>query len=63
VDAGSAQSLRSDSEAVVPRPGHHAFHHHESVLARILQRKEVIKLIGCMNATVGVKTAEQGLLK
>jgi hypothetical protein len=28
-----------------------------------LKRKEVLKLVGCMNATVGAKTAEQGLLR
>jgi hypothetical protein len=30
---------------------------------RFVQRKEVIRLISSMNATVGAKTAEQGLLK
>lgn len=35
----------------------------EGFLSRVNQRKEVLKMIGIMNATVGVKTAEQGLLK
>ncbi len=30
---------------------------------RFVQRREVIRLISSMNATVGAKTAEQGLLK
>ncbi len=32
-------------------------------MEKIAQRKEVLKLISCMNASVGVKTAEQGLLR
>ena len=35
----------------------------DSFSARLMQRKEVLKLIGCMNATVGMVTAEAGLLK
>lgn len=35
----------------------------DGFLSKVNQRKEVLKLIGGMNATVGVKTAEQGLLK
>ncbi|XP_059078689.1 rapamycin-insensitive companion of mTOR-like isoform X2 [Tigriopus californicus] len=35
----------------------------EGFLSKVNQRKEVLKMIGIMNATVGVKTAEQGLLK
>ena len=33
------------------------------VVLEAMKRKEVLKLVGCMNATVGAKTAEQGLLR
>jgi hypothetical protein len=35
----------------------------DSIMAKLMQRKEVLKLIGYMNATVGMSTAESGLLK
>ena len=38
-------------------------HKNEKAILEVLKRKEVLKLVGCMNATVGAKTAEQGLLR
>ena len=35
----------------------------DKAIIEVLKRKEVLKLVGCMNATVGAKTAEQGLLR
>ena len=35
----------------------------DQFMARIRMRKDILKLIGSMNATVGAKTAEQGLLR
>ena len=35
----------------------------DNLVLEVLKRKEVLKLVGCMNATVGAKTAEQGLLR
>ena len=35
----------------------------EKVVIEVLRRKEILKLVGCMNATVGARTAEQGLLR
>ena len=37
--------------------------HENDVVLEAMKRKEVLKLVGCMNATVGAKTAEQGLLR
>ena len=52
---GSTQSLRSDAET----KGQFG----ESILGKIMQRREVIKLISSMNSPVGIKTVEQNLLK
>ena len=54
---GSAQSPRSELAAAAASAASDSF------AARLMQRKEVLKLIGCMNATVGMVTAEAGLLK
>lgn len=35
----------------------------EGALGKIMQRTEILKMISYMNASVGIKTAEQGLLK
>ena len=35
----------------------------DNFVLEVIKRKEVLKLVGCMNATVGAKTAEQGLLR
>ena len=35
----------------------------DNIVMEVIRRKEVLKLVGCMNATVGAKTAEQGLLR
>ena len=35
----------------------------DSAVMLVIRRREVIKLVSCMNATVGAKTAEQGLLR
>ena len=57
---GSAQSPRSESGRLLAAAASAAS---DSFTARLMQRKEVLKLIGCMNATVGMVTAEAGLLK
>ena len=35
----------------------------DTAVMQVIRRREVIKLVSCMNATVGAKTAEQGLLR
>ena len=35
----------------------------DKAVMEVIRRREVIKLVSCMNATVGAKTAEQGLLR
>jgi hypothetical protein len=55
IGLGSTQSLKSDSDS--------KYHVSESILGKIMQRKEVIKLISTMNSPVGIKTIEQNLLK
>lgn len=35
----------------------------DSMMAQVLRRREVLKLVSCMNATVGAKSAEQSLLR
>ena len=57
---GSGQSPRSESGRLLAAAASAAS---DSFTARLMQRKEVLKLIGCMNATVGMVTAEAGLLK
>ena len=57
---GSAQSPRSESGRLLAAAASAAS---DSFTARLMQRKEALKLIGCMNATVGMVTAEAGLLK
>ena len=35
----------------------------DMLVLEVLKRREILKLVGCMNATVGAKTAEQSLLR
>ncbi len=61
---GSSQSLRSDgAPGATYGFGRYPLAPSDSIMARLMQRKEVLKLISCMNATVGMATAESGLLK
>jgi hypothetical protein len=47
----------------IPRFDAASIHPLGSSLDRFSHRREIIRLISAMNATVGAKTAEQGLLK
>ena len=34
-----------------------------ALVMQVIRRREVLKLVSCMNATVGARSAEQGLLR
>ena len=57
-DANSTDSKKSDA-LENPEEGKN----NDNFVLEVIRRKEVLKLVGCMNATVGAKTAEQGLLR
>ena len=62
-NSANDQNRTQDDSLMITNASESSEEGNNNIVMEVIRRKEVLKLVGCMNATVGAKTAEQGLLR
>ena len=62
-NSANDQNRTQDDSLMITNASESSEEGNNTIVIEVIRRKEVLKLVGCMNATVGAKTAEQGLLR